>query len=80
MLLQHGHIRALQIVIVTLYQCVWSKKEFGLVQALVRAAFSCVQTKVWLPAFGIVNVRTDMNACHCTRGLCGHRKRVCTES
>ena len=46
----------------------------------VRAVFSCVQSKVWLPMFGIFNVRTDVNACDCTRGLYGHRKRVCTES
>ena len=33
-----------------------------------------------LPVFGIFNVRTDIDACDCTRGLCGHRKRVCTGS
>ena len=46
----------------------------------VRAVFSFVQTKVWLPFWGIFNVRTDANACDCTRGLYGLRKRVCTES
>ena len=46
----------------------------------VCAVFSCVQTKIWLLVLGIFNVRTDVNACDCTRGLCGHRKRVCTES
>ena len=35
---------------------------------------------VWLPMFGIFNVRTDADACDCTRGLYGHRERVCTES
>ena len=25
-------------------------------------------------------VSTDVDACDCTRGLCGHRGRVCTES
>ena len=29
---------------------------------------------------GIFNARTDVDACDCTRGLYGHRKRVCTES
>ena len=28
----------------------------------------------------ISNARSDADACDCTRGLCGHRKRVCTES
>ena len=46
----------------------------------VQAVFACVQTKVWLPILGIFNVRTDVSACDYTRGLCGHRKRVCTES
>ena len=36
-------------------------------------------TKVWLPMLGIFNMHTDDNACDCTRGLYGHRKRVCTE-
>ena len=35
---------------------------------------------VWLPVFGIVNVRTGVDACHCTQGLYGHRKGVCTGS
>ena len=46
----------------------------------VRAVFSCLQTKVWLPTLRIFNVRTDFNACDCIRGLCRHRKRVCSES
>ena len=33
---------------------------------------SCVQTMVWLPAFGLFNVHTDVDACDCTRGLYGH--------
>ena len=40
----------------------------------------CVQTMVWLPVFGIFNVRADVDACDCTRGLCGHRQTVCTGS
>ena len=48
--------------------------------ATVCAVFLCVQTMVWLPVFEIFNVRTDVDACDCTRGLCGHRKRVCTGS
>ena len=44
------------------------------------AVFFCVQTMLWLPAFGIFNVRTDADACNCTQGLYGHRKRVCTGS
>ena len=46
----------------------------------VCVVFSCVQTMVWLPVFGIFNVRTDVDACDCTRRLYGHRKRVCAES
>ena len=44
------------------------------------AVFSCVQAKVWLPVLGSFNVHTDVNACDCTRGLYGHRKRVGTKS
>ena len=40
------------------------------------AIFSCVRTVVWLPAFGIFKVHTDVDACNCTRGLCRHRKKV----
>ena len=46
----------------------------------VRAVFSRVQTKIWLPVLGIFNVRTDANARDCTQELYGHRGRVCTES
>ena len=49
----------------------------------VCVVFSCVQTIVWLPlvpVFGIFNVHTDVDACDCTRGLYGHRKKVCTGS
>ena len=35
---------------------------------------------VWLPVFGIFNMRTAIDACDCKRGLYGHRKRVCTDS
>ena len=35
----------------------------------VCAVFSCVQTMVWLPMFGILNVCKDVDACDCTRGL-----------
>jgi len=40
----------------------------------VSAVFSCVQTTVQLPVFGIFIVRTDVDECDCTRGLYGHRK------
>ena len=30
--------------------------------------------------YGIFNMRSDVNACDCTRGCTGTRKRVCTES
>ena len=30
--------------------------------------------------YEVFNVRTDVNACDCARGVYGHRKRVCTES
>ena len=35
---------------------------------------------VWLPAFGILNVRTYVYACNCTQRLYRRHKRVCTES
>ena len=44
------------------------------------AVFLCVQTMVWLPAFGIFNVHVDVDAGDSTQGLYGHRKRVSTES
>ena len=56
----------------------WQEQRYPFLT--VRAVFSCVQTKVWLPVLGIFNVRTDVNACDCTQGLYGHRNRVCAES
>ena len=45
------------------------------------AVFPCVKTQVWwLPVFGGFNVRTNVDACDCIRGLYGHRKTVCTGS
>ena len=35
---------------------------------------------VWLPVFGIFNMRTDVNTCDCTWGPCGRCKRVCPKS
>ena len=47
----------------------------------VYAVFPCVQTMVWLPVSGIWNVRTDVDACDCTRGQYGQvTERVCTGS
>ena len=60
------------------YQCVQQEQRYPFLPAC--AVFSCVHTMVWLPVFGIINVRTDVDACGCTRGLYGHGKRVCTES
>ena len=40
----------------------------------------CVQTKVWLPALGIFDKHTDVNACDCIWRLCRHPRRVCIES
>ena len=34
-----------------------------------RAVLTCVHTVDWLPVLGMFNVRTDVDACHCTRGL-----------
>ena len=42
--------------------------------------YFCVQTMVRLPVLGIFNVRTDVDACDCTRRLYRHCKRVCTGS
>ena len=41
---------------------------------------SCVQTMLWLSMPGIINMRTDVDASVCTRGLYGHRKRACIGS
>ena len=46
----------------------------------VCAVFTCVRTMAWLPVFGLFNVRTDVDTCDCTRGLYGHRERVCSEN
>ena len=35
----------------------------------VNAVFLCLQTVVWLPVFGIFNMRPDFDACNCTPGL-----------
>ena len=35
----------------------------------VCAIFSCVQAMVKLPLFRIFNVRTDVDACNCTRAV-----------
>ena len=35
---------------------------------------------VWLPVFGNFNMHSGVDACNCTLGLYGHRKRVCTGS
>ena len=43
----------------------------------VCAVFSCVQTMVWLPVFGIFNVRTDADVCNCMCAY-GHGNRVGT--
>ena len=39
------------------------------------AAFSCVQTMVWLPVFRFFNVRADVNARDCTQGLYTQHKK-----
>ena len=39
------------------------------------AAFSCVQTMVWLPVFRVFNVRADVNARDCTQGLYTQHKK-----
>ena len=46
----------------------------------VCAVFPCVYTMLWLPVFGTSNGHTHVDACDCTRGLYGHRQRVCIES
>ena len=40
----------------------------------VCAVFSCVQTMVWLPVFGIFNMCIDADAFDCTQRLYGHCK------
>ena len=39
----------------------------------------CVQCfRVWLPVFGFVNVRLNVDTCVCIQRLCGQHNRVCT--
>ena len=45
----------------------------------VCAVFSRVHTMVWVSVSGIFDVHTDVDACDCTRGLYGHRTKVCTK-
>ena len=45
----------------------------------VCAAFPCVQTMEYLPAYGIFNMLTDVSACNCTQGLCKHCEIVYPE-
>ena len=40
--------------------------------------FVHIQIMVWLPEFGVFNVRAHVDACNCTQGK--HCRRVCTES
>ena len=42
----------------------------------VCVVFLCVQTGIWLPVFGVFNVRTDVGACDCTLGLYKHCKSL----
>ena len=42
--------------------------------------FVCPDNGIRLPVFGIFNTCTGVEACDCTQGLYGHRKRVCTKS
>ena len=45
---------------------------------LVCAGPSCVQTWIWLPMFGIFNVRTDVDACDYTQGRYKHHQKKLT--
>ena len=40
----------------------------------------CPNNGIAASVWDFYNVHTDADACDCTRGLCGHRKRVCTGS
>ena len=74
--------------------CPWREIQVGCLTCIKRSSrknsathsYQCVQyfpvSKRWYgcQCFGIFNVRTDVNDCDCTRGLYGHRKRVCTGS
>ena len=44
------------------------------------SVFLCVQSTIFLSVLRIANMRTDVDACDCTRGPYGHGKRVCTEN
>ena len=55
------------------YQCVQyfcvSKQWYAVFSVSTQwyAVFSCVQTMVWLPVFGGLNMCTDVDACNCTQ-------------
>ena len=40
------------------------------------AVMSCIRIMAWQPVFGIINMRTDVDVCDCTRELYGHRKSL----
>ena len=46
----------------------------------VQYGFVCVQIMILLSTLRIVNIRTDVDAYDCTRGLYRYGKRVCTEN
>ena len=56
----------------------WQEQHYPFLSVCV--VFLRFQTTVWLPALGIFNMSTDVDACHRAHGLCGHHKRVCVES
>ena len=60
-------------------QCLGQEQRYPFLS--VCAAFSCVQTVVFYGSvFGTFNARTYVDSCVYTRGLYGHRERVCTGS
>ena len=56
-----------------------SRRSSATIAISVCGIFLCPNNGVAATA-EICNVHTDADACDCTRGLYGHRERVCTES
>ena len=78
-------VRACVRVCVCVYLFVCPVRESsGCLTAAARAALpiptsECIHCQC-LDFFFFFPLRTDLVACDCTRGLYGHRRRVCTEN
>ena len=59
--------------------CLATAAARAALSVLSRVCSMFVCPVVWLPVSGICNVHANVHACDFALGLCGHRKRICTE-